>query len=40
LPEEIHQDKIQASYTDGILKLSLPKKEEFIQLPAKSITVR
>lgn len=40
LPEEVHKDKIQASYSDGILKLSLPKKEEFIQLPSKSITVR
>ena len=40
LPEEVHKDKIQAGYSDGVLKLSLPKKEEFIQLPSKSITVR
>ena len=28
LPDEIHKEKIEASYADGILKLSLPKKEE------------
>ncbi|SER49415.1 Hsp20/alpha crystallin family protein [Pedobacter rhizosphaerae] len=28
LPESADADKIQASYTQGVLKLSLPKKEE------------
>jgi len=28
LPESADADKIQASYTDGVLKLILPKKEE------------
>ncbi len=28
LPETVAKDKIEASYTDGILKVSLPKKEE------------
>lgn len=28
LPESADVDRIQASYTDGILKLNLPKKEE------------
>lgn len=28
IPDEVKQDKIEASYTDGILKLVLPKKEE------------
>ena len=28
LPEDILKDKIEARYTDGVLKLILPKKEE------------
>ena len=28
LPEEVNMDKIDARYVDGVLKLSLPKKEE------------
>lgn len=28
LPEEVNQDKIEASYEDGVLRLTLPKKEE------------
>ncbi len=28
LPEEVNQDKIEAQYEDGVLKLTLPKKEE------------
>jgi Molecular chaperone (small heat shock protein) len=28
LPEEVNREKIEAMYTDGILKLILPKKEE------------
>lgn len=28
LPEEINQDKIEATYEDGVLKLRLPKKED------------
>lgn len=28
LPEDVKQDKIEAHYTDGVLQLSLPKKEE------------
>ncbi|MBT2560887.1 Hsp20/alpha crystallin family protein [Pedobacter sp. ISL-68] len=28
LPESADVDRIQASYTDGVLKLTLPKKEE------------
>lgn len=35
LPEDVKQDKIEAVYEDGILKISLPKKEE---AKAKSIS--
>src|SRR5438034_9742490 len=28
LPEEVNREKIDASYEDGVLKLTLPKKEE------------
>jgi HSP20 family protein len=28
LPEEVNQDKIEASSEDGVLKVTLPKKEE------------
>ncbi len=28
LPDEVNKEKIDASYLDGVLKLSLPKKEE------------
>ena len=28
LPEEVIKDKIEAAYEDGVLKLTLPKKEE------------
>jgi HSP20 family protein len=28
LPDEVNKEKIDATYVDGVLKLSLPKKEE------------
>jgi len=28
LPDDVKQDKIEASYTDGVLRVLLPKKEE------------
>jgi HSP20 family protein len=28
IPEDVNRDTIEASYTDGVLKLVLPKKEE------------
>jgi HSP20 family protein len=28
LPDEVNKDKIDATYQDGVLKLTLPKKEE------------
>jgi HSP20 family protein len=39
LPETIAEDKIKASYVDGILKLALPKKEEALPKPKRMITI-
>jgi HSP20 family protein len=41
LPEEVNREKIDARYDDGVLKLSLPKKEEAKKLTAnKHIAVK
>lgn len=41
LPENVKQDKIEATYEDGVLKLSLPKKEEAKKLTeSKHIPVK
>jgi HSP20 family protein len=41
LPEEVMKDKIEASYTDGVLKIILPKKEEVKKAAmSKHITVK
>ncbi len=37
LPETIDEDKIKASYTDGLLKFTLPKKEEALPKPKRMI---
>ena len=39
LPEEINQEKIDAKYEDGVLKISLPRKEEAKKISAKHIAV-
>lgn len=39
LPDSIDDDKIKASYNDGILSIHLPKKEEARQKPAKTIKI-
>jgi HSP20 family protein len=39
LPEEVNQEKINASYEDGVLKISLPCKEEAKKPAAKHIAV-
>ncbi len=39
LPESVNDEKINASYNEGILSILLPKKEEAIQKPARSIKV-
>ena len=39
LPETVDQEKISAKYTDGVLKVVLPKKEEAKAQPSKLIKV-
>lgn len=39
LPESVKGDKITAKYEDGILKLSLPKREEALVKPAREIKI-
>ena len=39
LPESVNDEHINASYTDGILNVLLPKKEEAKQKPARSINI-
>lgn len=39
LPESVNDDKIDASYKDGILSVHLPKKDEAKQKPARSIKI-
>ena len=39
LPETVKEDKIRAEYTDGVLSVHLPKKEEAIQKPPRQIKI-
>ncbi|MBU2930159.1 Hsp20/alpha crystallin family protein [Winogradskyella psychrotolerans] len=39
LPESVNEEKIKANYDNGILGIHLPKKEEAIQKPARSIKI-
>ena len=39
LPETVNEDKIEASYTDGILKFSLPKRDEVLPKPKKTVEI-
>lgn len=39
LPESVDGEKIKANYTDGILNVHLPKKEEAKPKPARTIKV-
>ena len=40
LPEEINKEKIEARYEDGVLKITLPRKEEAKKPAAKHIAVK
>lgn len=40
LPDEINKEKIDARYEDGVLKISLPRKEESKKIAAKHIAVK
>ncbi len=40
LPAMVESDKISATYTDGILRISVPKKEEARRKPAKAIEIK
>ena len=40
LPQEVNQEKITANYTDGVLKLELPKREAKAQAAGKKINVQ
>ncbi|MBT8273809.1 MAG: Hsp20/alpha crystallin family protein [Bacteroidia bacterium] len=39
LPESVNDEKINASYNDGILSILLPKKEEAKQKPVRTIKI-
>lgn len=39
LPETVHQDDIRADYKDGILRFTLPKKEEALPKPKRLIEI-
>jgi HSP20 family protein len=39
LPEMVHTEKIEAQYKDGILQISVPKKEEAKMKEAKRISI-
>ncbi|WP_289062223.1 Hsp20/alpha crystallin family protein [uncultured Zobellia sp.] len=39
LPETVKEDKIKAGYKEGVLTIHLPKKEEAIQKPPRSIKI-
>jgi HSP20 family protein len=39
LPENVEEDKISASYSDGILHVTIPKKEATVKRPKKEIKI-
>jgi HSP20 family protein len=40
LPSMVESDKVKASYTDGILRITVPKKEEARRKPARTIAIQ
>lgn len=39
LPDNVNSDKIKANYTDGILKITVPKAKAFKDEPAKQVAI-
>ena len=39
LPDTVDSDKVNATYTDGILSVNLPKREEAKEKPARRIEI-
>jgi len=39
LPNSVDGDKIEANYSEGILSIALPKREEAKEKPARAIEV-
>lgn len=39
LPETVNEDDIKAGYEDGVLRITLPKKEEALPKPKRLITI-
>lgn len=39
LPDYVKPDEVKAKYTDGILSVTIPKKEEVIRKPVKEIEI-
>ena len=39
LPQSVNKDSITASYTDGVLSVSIPKREEAKEKPARLIDI-
>ncbi|MCU0450315.1 MAG: Hsp20/alpha crystallin family protein [Bernardetiaceae bacterium] len=39
LPKNVESEQINATYTDGVLKITLPKKETAVAKPTKTISI-
>jgi HSP20 family protein len=40
LPKTVNQEKIDAKYDNGVLHVSLPKREEALEKPSREITIQ
>lgn len=40
IPDDVNAERIEAKYEDGVLKMTLPRKEETKKLAAKKISVK